>query len=161
MLVPMSTRFFRAGVGTVIFNTHGEVALFRRLSKPAGVWQFQQGGINFDEQPQETLWRELKEETGLTNNDVAVIAKLPEWTLYEDFVESKNIVNNRIGQVHQWFFLKLTSGVEINLSHASENEFDNFRWVTFAEAVESCGEHKRHVYERLEKFFELEIKSTL
>ena len=42
----IDTRFFRAGVGTVIYNSKGQVAWFERAQNPVGVWQFQQGGID-------------------------------------------------------------------------------------------------------------------
>jgi len=82
--VCMGTRFFRSGVGTVIFNSKNEVALFQRTHYPVGIWQFQQGGIDLDETFEDTLWRELKEEAGLTKDDFDFVAEMPNWTLYAE-----------------------------------------------------------------------------
>lgn len=73
----LETRYFRAGVGTVIYNAAGRVVHFERTQNPAGMWQFQQGGIDLDEQPADTLWRELAEEVGLTKEDFDDVHEYP------------------------------------------------------------------------------------
>ena len=40
----MPTRFFRAGVGTVIYNDKEEIVIFKRAQPPVGLWELQQGG---------------------------------------------------------------------------------------------------------------------
>ena len=79
----MATKKFRAGVATVIFNDNHEVALFKRAKPPVGFWEFQQGGIDEKEDTLDTLWRELKEEVGLTENELELVAEYPEWLAYE------------------------------------------------------------------------------
>ena len=73
---------FRAGVGIVVFDARGRVLALERSAVPGG-WQLPQGGIEGDEQPVDALWRELREETGLTADDVQVLAEVPEWLGYE------------------------------------------------------------------------------
>lgn len=149
----MLTRYFRAGVGTVIYNDANEVVLFERAVHPIGVWQFQQGGIDLGEQPKETLWRELAEEIGLTEDDIETTHEFPGWTTYETATVSGNPEADRIGQTHCWFFLKLKTTSTIDITKATEEEVSNFRWVTFEEAIAEAGSYKRHVYESLYEHF--------
>lgn len=153
MLLSMPTRYFRAGIGTVIINNQQKVAFFERKKEPAGIWQFQQGGIDVGETPEDTLWRELLEEVGLTKNEVDVIGKLPEWYTYVDLDAATDASIVRYGQAHQWFFLKLRESVSIDLRRALDDEFKDWRWVTFEEAIERTSTHKQHVYKRLYQFY--------
>lgn len=149
----MPTRFFRAGVGTVIYNADGHVALFRRSQHPIGIWQFQQGGIDLGEHPRVTLWRELQEEIGLTAEAIEKVTEMPHWTIYEDVYSAIDHDVPRIGQAHRWFFLKLKEDRTIDITLASDNEFDDCTWVTFMDAIASAGDKKKHVYETLHAFF--------
>ena len=54
---------FRPNVGIILANSHGQVLWAKRLGWDA--WQFPQGGIDSHETPEDALFRELKEETGL------------------------------------------------------------------------------------------------
>lgn len=156
----MSTRYFRAGVGTVIYNDANEVALFERAVNPVGVWQFQQGGIDLNEEPKETLWRELAEEIGLTEDDIETTHEFPHWTVYETATISGNPGADRVGQAHRWFFLKLKATSTIDITKATEEEVSDFRWVTFAEALAEAGPYKEHVYESLHHYFK-ELRKIL
>ncbi|NBD73851.1 NUDIX domain-containing protein [Patescibacteria group bacterium] len=147
----MDTNYFRAGAGSVIYNEAGEVAWFRRVAHPAGVWQFQQGGIDAGEEPEDALWRELSEEVGLTQESIERIDVYPRWTLYE--YPDMSARPGCLGQVHRWWFLKLAPGVVIDLTRATSHEFDEWRFTTFPEAIAETNELKRHVYEELFGYF--------
>ncbi len=149
----MSTRYFRAGVGTVIYNTTGEIAIFKRAQQPVGIWELQQGGIDVCELPEETLWRELHEEVGLVRDDVEIVDSMPGWTLYER-AELRDRESNILGQAHCWFFLKLKDTVKIDLSTSLEDAASEFKWTTFDHLIEITGPHKKHVYQELKNYFE-------
>ena len=59
---------YRPNVGIIIANKRGQVFWGKRARQDA--WQFPQGGIQSGEQPEEALFRELQEETGLVKKDV-------------------------------------------------------------------------------------------
>lgn len=153
-------RFFRAGVGTVIFNDNREVLFFERCKHPVGVWQFQQGGIDLGEDIKTTLWRELQEEAGFTEADFTSLVEMPHWTVYQDPNSVADQDIGRLGQAHRWFFLKLNPNVLVDLTKASDNEFINFKWVSFAEAIAATDGLKKHVYEELYEFFNQIIPVT-
>jgi len=160
MKTEIDTRFFRAGVGTVIYNTAGQVALFERAQHPVGVWQFQQGGIDLGEDTQTTLWRELKEEIGLEESDFDLVTEYPIWTVYQDVNSVQDSSKTRLGQAHRWYFLKLKDTVDIDLTKATEVEASSFSWVSFAKAIETTEDLKKHVYQDLEKYFKTHISTN-
>ena len=59
----MKGKNYRKGVGIIIVNAKGQFFLGKRIGAEA--WQFPQGGIDEGENPEEALYRELHEETGL------------------------------------------------------------------------------------------------
>jgi putative (di)nucleoside polyphosphate hydrolase len=150
----MPTRYFRAGIGSVIFNQEGAVAFFERKKEPVGIWQFQQGGIDLNETVDDALWRELREEIGLEKNAVDVLGALPNWYLYEDMDAASDTSIQRIGQAHRWFFLKLRPHHTIDLTLALDDEFNDWKWISFEEAIAVTSPHKRHVYEHLYRHYQ-------
>lgn len=149
----MPTRYFRAGVGTVIYNQSNEVAFFKRFKNPIGIWQFQQGGIDLGESPEETLWRELKEEAGLEAKHILNITTVPGWINYQDLNSFDDHSVPRLGQIHRWFFLELDPSYAIDLTTATDDEFSDFKWTNFEDVIKSTSSHKKHVYEQLFGYF--------
>ena len=72
---------FRANVGIVVANDHGQVLWARRVGG-RDAWQFPQGGINQGETPEQALYRELEEEVGLTAGAVEVLGVTRGWLRY-------------------------------------------------------------------------------
>lgn len=154
-------RYFRAGVGTVIYNENGQILLWQRLAYPEGIWQLQQGGIDQGELPEEAKWRELLEETGLGKDDLTDWHEYPHWTVYADNNAINDLEEGRLGQAHQWFFAKLKPAVEIDLTKAHDQEFSAWRWDTFENLIAETSPLKRHVYEALGEYFAKNIHGTL
>ena len=61
---------YRRCVGMMILNTNNEILVGRRLDHPSGYWQMPQGGIDENENPEETAKRECLEETGCVVNKI-------------------------------------------------------------------------------------------
>ena len=153
MTTTIETRFFRAGVGTVIYNAAGEVAYFERTQNPVGMWQFQQGGIDLGEQPTDTLWRELLEEVGLTQDDFESVHEYPHWTTYQPEHTKTDETKSRIGHTHRWYFLKLKDDVAIDLDKATMVEASAYKWITWDQALSDTENCKKHVYQALAEYF--------
>ena len=71
---------YRPNVAIVLMNNDGRVFWAQRTSNDG--WQFPQGGMNTDETPVEAMYRELREETGLTPDLVELIGATPGWLRY-------------------------------------------------------------------------------
>src|SRR5690606_17820612 len=99
---------FRANVGAVITNDKKEILSFKRIEVKGevnGFWQLPQGGLEEGEKPEQAIYRELKEETGLDKQDLKLINGPTDWIAYElppEFQKSKNV----LGQVQKWFLFK-------------------------------------------------------
>ncbi len=140
---------FRANVGIVLFRDDRQVFLGGR---PGGKgWQFPQGGVLRDEKPEEALFRELKEEIGLEQSDVELVAATRHWLRYRlprQYVR-RNAQPRCIGQKQRWFLLRLTSSEDrLHFDATNTPEFDRWRWVDYWTPVREVIYFKRAVYVR-------------
>ena len=101
---------YRLNVGIVLINETGLAFWGKRFGHEA--WQFPQGGVSPNETAQDTMFRELHEEIGLTADDVEI--RNPEAILkfksqYPDvdayLVRAKEVINK--------YFPKTTLALEI------------------------------------------------
>jgi putative (di)nucleoside polyphosphate hydrolase len=147
-------QYFRVGVGIVLYNEDKEIYIFRRSDLP-NVWQFPQGGMDAGETPLETLWRELEEETGLTEDDISEVTPFPNFLLYEYSPELRSSLKdpNCAGQLHHWFFLEIMPGTNLDLNLAKDDEFIDYKITDFDELLELGDDMKQHVYEELAEYF--------
>jgi putative (di)nucleoside polyphosphate hydrolase len=146
----MVSQFFRANVGIVVTRPDGHVLLFERLDKP-GQWQLPQGGLDLEEEPQEAAFRELHEETGIKPDHVQLIAEYPRWLAYELPAERRRRKTGR-GQVQKWFLFRfrgVDSDIDLVPPEGERQEFSAFRWVVWADLVETVWEVRRPVYQAL------------
>ncbi len=150
--------YFRPGAGSVIYNETGEVLIFERADQP-GTWQLPQGGMDAGEEPLETLWRELKEETGFSQTDIAKVTEYPHWTIYAYPAKIRTLVRpDCLGQAHRWYFLELKPGIEVDLTKAHDKEFTDWRWTSFTQLITETGELKKEIYIQLASYFTENIK---
>lgn len=146
---------YRPNVGIVISNRQGQVFWARRVNHDG--WQFPQGGVNRDETLVEAMYRELKEEAGLSRDQVQVLAHTKHWLHYDlprRFLRhQRRRANNRInfkGQKQVWFLLELLEDDSaVSLENGLDTpEFDAWRWVETDFALKNIVDFKRSVYRK-------------
>jgi len=119
--------------------------------------------MNTDETPIEAMYRELAEETGLSQDHVNVLGSTPGWLRYR-LPKRYRRANQKpvcIGQKQVWFLLEfLADDDAIALDSVDEPEFDAFKWVDFWYPPQHVIEFKRPVYRRALTFFEPLLTQT-
>lgn len=138
---------FRANVGIVLLRDDHEVFLGGRAGGRG--WQFPQGGIGRDERPEEALFRELKEEIGLEERDVRIMAATRNWLRYR--LPNKYVRRDAkpacIGQKQRWFMLRfLGDEARFRFDTTKQPEFDRWRWADYWTPVREVIFFKRAVY---------------
>lgn len=140
---------FRPNVGIMLTNSHGELLWARRVGG-MDAWQFPQGGIQHQEDPEEALFRELHEEVGLLPTDVRILGCTRGWLRYR--LPPRLVRRHQsplcIGQKQKWFMLQMTAAEDrIQFDNGGEPaEFDHWRWVSYWYPLTRVVPFKREVY---------------
>jgi putative (di)nucleoside polyphosphate hydrolase len=136
---------FRANVGIVLTHGSGEVFLGGRVGGRG--WQFPQGGVNRGERVEDALYRELKEEIGLSVEDVEMLGSTEGWLRYR--LPRQYVRDRCIGQKQRWFLLKLVGDEsKLRFDLTSQPEFERWRWTDYWTPVREVVYFKRRVYVR-------------
>lgn len=145
------TRGYRKGVGIVLANQLGQVLLARR-NDIVNQWQLPQGGIDAGEQPHQAMFRELKEELGVTESHATIIAKTSTFLRYRfpKLMPDPNHLALEFAGQELMFFLLLFHGPDslIDVCGVDHAEFDCWSWVDYWKPVESIVAFKRDMYRR-------------
>lgn len=140
---------FRANVGIILADSDGKLMLAGRAGSKG--WQFPQGGVYVGEEPEQAMYRELREEVGLNPADVKLLGVTTDWLRYRlpDKFIRRNSKPLCIGQKQRWFMLRLlTSADNVRFDLGDQPEFDRIRWVEFWRPVNEVIYFKRRVYAR-------------
>jgi len=153
---------YRLNVGIILSNDQGQVFWARRVGQDA--WQFPQGGVDKDESPEQAMFRELKEETGLNPNDVEVLGRTDDWLRYR--LPKRFVRRNQspvcIGQKQIWYMLRMLSAESsVDLAANDKPEFDSWRWIDYWEPSKQVIFFKRKVYKRALKELEPLLATSL
>ena len=141
----MKGKNYRKGVGIIIVNAKGQFFLGKRIGAEA--WQFPQGGIDEGENPEEALYRELHEETGLIKEKVTIITISKKWLVYHIPHVYQRSNKKYDGAMQKWFLLELAgTNEDINLNAVNEAEFDAWKWADKSTAINSVIRFKKAVY---------------
>ncbi len=134
----------------MLINPAGLIWAGQRIDAPAGggAWQMPQGGIDADEKPRAAALRELREETGVTEDRVTLLAKTEDWITYDlpPDLMGKVWGGKYRGQRQKWFamrYLGHDDQIIIDLPHP---EFSAWKWIAAADMLAAIVPFKRAVY---------------
>jgi len=152
----MQTKYRRC-VGMMIINNNNKILVGKRLDHPSGHWQMPQGGIDENENPEEAVWREMKEEIG--TNNVKMIKQSEQWINYNIPTETLSTLpwgHKYVGQTQKWFLFRF-NGNDSEINVGTENpEFSEWKWSQHDLLVENIVPFKRNTYQKiLEEFKDL------
>ena len=139
---------YRPNVGIILARDTGQVLWARRSGENS--WQFPQGGIKPEESPEEALYRELREEVGLSQHNVELVRCTKGWLKYRLPKRMlRNSIPGFVGQKQKWFLLKMVAEDDaITFEYSRRPEFDHWRWVTFWYPLGQVIYFKKEVYRR-------------
>ena len=141
---------YRLNVGLVIINDKGKLLLCKR--KETNNWQFPQGGIDEGETSLKAAKRELFEEVGITSNSVTLLGSSKNWYKYDvpKLQRKKNFIKKKIkGQNQKWYMFELKKEVNISFINDPDNEFDDYKWVSYWYPLFKIVSFKNHVYRKV------------
>jgi putative (di)nucleoside polyphosphate hydrolase len=147
---------YRFNVGIILANWENKLFWARRIGQ-FDAWQFPQGGISENETLEKAMYRELKEELGLSSSDVEILAISSNWVYYHLPKKYRRYHSKPlcIGQKQKWFLLRFIGKEEhIRFDLTDSPEFDYWNWVDYWHPVEQVIAFKRLVYKAVLKEFE-------
>lgn len=145
---------YRKCVGMMILNNENKILVGRRIDHPSGYWQMPQGGIDENEVPEETVWREMIEEIG--TNNAQLIQSSSKWFSYDIPKETLKTLpwgDIFVGQNQKWFIFKFT-GKDSDIDVGTENpEFSEWKWISKNSLTDNVVPFKKDLYFKvLEEF---------
>jgi putative (di)nucleoside polyphosphate hydrolase len=146
---------YRPCVGVMLINRDGQIWTGQRIDSPSPAWQMPQGGIDDGETPRNAAFRELWEETGVTQDLVEIIDKTKDWVTYDlpSDLLGKVWKGKFRGQKQKWFlfrYLGRDDQITIDREHP---EFAAWRWIGANEMCASIVPFKRAVYDQVVQAF--------
>lgn len=121
--------------GTILYKESPTGKMYLLLNYPSGHWDFVKGNIEKGETFKETVVREAREETGIT--DITFVDG------FEDKVEYHYQRDGKVIHKEVVFFLASTRTDNVKLSH----EHQDFVWLSFDDAL------KKLTYKTAKKLF--------
>jgi putative (di)nucleoside polyphosphate hydrolase len=138
---------YRPNVAIVLVNSKNQVFWGKRVKEHA--WQFPQGGIKPGETPEQAMYRELQEETGLMPQHVKILGRTRDWLHYNVPTHwvKREWRGTYKGQKQIWYLLRLCGrDCDISLRASGHPEFDAWRWHDYWVPLEAVIDFKREVY---------------
>ena len=140
---------YRPNVAIILANARNEVFWGKRVNQHS--WQFPQGGIKHGETPEQAMYRELEEETGLKSAHVRILGRTRQWLRYEvpDKWVRRDWRGRYRGQKQIWYLLRMVGrDCDVSLRANEKPEFDAWRWHDYWVPLEAVIDFKRDVYQQ-------------
>ncbi len=140
----------RSGVGIVVLNEANKVFVAKRIDNPKNFWQMPQGGVDEGEDYLTAAFRELEEETSITN--VKLVSEIDGFISYNLPDRLLGVIwkGRYKGQIQKWFLMRyLGDDSEINI-RTKKPEFLEWKWVDLKEITKLVVDFKLHVYQEVQ-----------
>lgn len=142
---------FRKGIGSIILDKNDNVISFKTMEDPK-IWESPEGGIDGEESPIETLYRELKEEINLDMKDYDVVAETKDFIPYlHDYWKQFGLD----GQEKKFYLVKLKVDKNFKFDNVKDVEFTEYKITEPQELLLEVSEYKKEMYRRVLKEFKL------
>jgi putative (di)nucleoside polyphosphate hydrolase len=139
---------YRACAGVMLLNRRKQVFVGQRLDSAADAWQMPQGGVDPGEEPEQTAYRELEEETGIPRRLVSLVARSKGTHLYDlpPHLMGKMWGGRYRGQCQTWFLMHFKGrDADVNIETAHP-EFEAWQWVAPTDLEKLIVPFKKKLY---------------
>ena len=139
---------YRSAVGIMLLNQKAEVFVGHRIDTKSEAWQMPQGGIDWGESPEQAVFRELWEETGVVQEKVTILRESDDWFHYELPPHLANTLwrGRYRGQRQKWFAMQF-NGTDSDINIQTEHpEFNEWKWADPLKLPEMIVPFKRDLY---------------
>ena len=144
---------YRHSIGFMMIDAKKRVFLGKRCWPKDSPYRFQmpQGGIEPGETPEQALWREMREEIGLTSDVVRIIAESKDWLTYELPEKMRTTID---GNKQKWFLVYFSGqNKDFVFTNEKHPEFCGVRWIAPKKVPYLVIPFKRRVYREVLKEF--------
>ena len=151
---------YRSGVGVVLINSEKKIFVGKRIDNHSDAWQMPQGGIDSNEEEDETVFRELEEETGVKEKFAKIIAKSKGYFYYNlpYKLQKKFWGGKYLGQRQRWYLIEFTGkDSDININ-TEDPEFSDWQWFSTHDVLTRIVPFKKDLYEGIINEFEGYLK---
>lgn len=110
-----------------------------------------QGGIDAGEDEDIAMFRELREETGISNKFVKIIKKSDNYFYYDlpYKLQKKFWGGKYLGQRQRWYLLEfIGDDVDVDID-SQEPEFSEWKWIEKSELISLIVNFKRELYQQI------------
>jgi putative (di)nucleoside polyphosphate hydrolase len=137
---------YRSGVGIVVISQEKKIFVGKRIDNHSNAWQMPQGGLDAGESEDKAMFRELKEETSITN--IKVLAKSSKYFYYNlPYKLQKKFWGGKfLGQKQRWYLVKFLGDDKIIDVNTESPEFSEWKWVSKDEITNVIVAFKKSLY---------------
>jgi putative (di)nucleoside polyphosphate hydrolase len=140
---------YRSGIGIMLINKEKKIFVGKRIDNHSDAWQMPQGGIDAGESENEAMFRELKEETGISAFAVKILQKSRGYFYYNlpYKLQKKFWGGKYLGQRQRWYLVEFIGDESLVNIQTEDPEFSAWKWVSSEEILSAIVGFKRELYE--------------
>lgn len=140
---------YRSGVGIMLINQNKEIFVGKRIDNNSDAWQMPQGGIDAGESEDAAMFRELKEETGISDFGIKILKRSNGYFYYNlpYKLQKKFWGGKYLGQKQRWYLAEFIGDESLININTLNPEFSQWKWIPSDKIINAIVGFKRNLYQ--------------